>query len=131
MKIQSKPAIVGANTDTVREFLTDARNLEHLLPQDKISDFKADESQCSFKIQGAIVITLVQDGVENGNVKLKSGEKSPFPFNLIVNLNGDGEFTKGNIDFNGEVNMFIKMMAEKPLTALFEHMTQALQKHFA
>jgi carbon monoxide dehydrogenase subunit G len=131
MEIKSEKALVNASKSDIIHFLKDARNLEHLLPTDKIQDFKSDESTCSFKVQGAIVITLVENGVSENEVFLKSGEKAPFPFDLTVQLSDQGNQTEGYIHFQGDVNMFIKMMAEKPLTALFEHMTKALQQHYA
>ena len=131
MKIDSTKVSVNATEATIKSFITDSRNLNHLLPQDNIKDFEADEKQCSFKVQGGVTITLIQDGQEDGKVFLKSGEKSPFPFRLTVHLNEAGEATEGYIAFDGEVNMFMKMMVEKPLTNLFNYMSHKLEKHFA
>ena len=132
MKINSETVIVSAPQQEVFDFLKDANNLWHLLPQDKISDFKASVDQCSFKVQGGVIISLIHDG-EEGMDKLfmKSGEKSPFPFRLTIHTTAQGEHTKGEIEFNGEVNMFLKMMVEKPLTNLFNYMSKKLQERFA
>lgn len=132
MKIDSNKVTVNAPQQTVFEFLKDSNNLIHLLPQDKISDFQSTSEDCSFKIQGGITITLIQDG-DDGMDKLymKSGEKSPFPFRLTINTADLGENTDGSIHFDSEVNMFLKMMVEKPLTNLFNYMSDKLQEHFA
>ena len=132
MKINSQTVIVSAPQQTVFDFLKDANNLIHLLPQDKISDFKATKEACSFKVQGGVMISLVHDG-EQGMDKLfmKSGEKSPFPFRLTIHTENKGDQTQGRIDFDGEVNMFLKMMVEKPLTNLFNYMSEKLQARFA
>ncbi len=131
MKINSDKAIVSASSETILEFLSNAENLIHLLPQDKISDWKATNEECSFKVQGGIVITLVENGMEAPiKLFLKSGEKSPFPFTLTIHLDQKDLATEGYIEFDGEVNMFLKMMVEKPLTALFNHMTRELQNWF-
>ena len=132
MKIESTKVDVNANAATIYSFLKDANNLVHLLPKDNISDFKSSESECSFKVQGGVTITLVQNGGEEPNkLFLKSGEKSPFPFNLTIHINEGAETTNGFIAFDGEVNMFLKMMVEKPLTNLFNYMSNKLQQHFA
>ena len=131
MKIDSTKVSVNASEATIKTFITDSRNLIHLLPQDNIKDFEADETQCSFKVQGGVTITLIQDGEEDGKVFLKSGDKSPFPFRLTVHLNDNGTATDGYIAFDGEVNMFMKMMVEKPLTNLFNYMSNKLEKHYA
>ena len=132
MIIKSEKAIVPASNEAILEFLSSAENLIHLLPQDKISDWKATPEECSFKVQGGIVITLMQNGKEEPNkLFLKSGEKSPFPFDLTVHLTQKDLETEGYIEFNGEMNMFLKMMVETPLTALFNHMTVELQNYFS
>lgn len=132
MKIESTKVDVNAVPSTIYNFLKDANNLVHLLPKDNISDFKATESECSFKVQGGITITLVQNGGEEPNkLFLKSGEKSPFPFNLTIHIDQAGEKSNGYIVFDGEVNMFLKMMVEKPLTNLFNYMSNKLQQQFS
>ena len=123
---------VGANRSNIIEFLTKPSNLEHLLPMDKVKDFISDESSCSFKVQGGFIISLFQDGSEEGKVFLKSGEKSPFPFKLTIHLvEQEGNKTEGQIEFDGEVNAFMKMMVEKPLLSLFNYMSNKLGKHFS
>lgn len=132
MKINSQTVIVSAPQQEVFDFLKDANNIIHLLPQDKVSDFKATQDECSFKVQGGVIISLIHDG-EEGTDKLfmKSGEKSPFPFRLTIHTSNKSEQTEGRIEFDGQVNMFLKMMVEKPLTNLFDYMSKKLQEHFA
>ena len=132
MKIESTKVVVNAEIQTVFDFLTNTENLYHILPQDKISDWKADSTSCSFKIQGGVTISLKQQSQE-APVKLvmKSGEKSPFPFTLTVHLASQGAQTEGYIAFDGDVNMFLKMMVEKPLTNLFNYMSEKLREYYA
>ena len=132
MKIESTKVVVNAEIQTVFDFLTNTENLYHILPQDKISDWKADSTSCSFKIQGGVTISLKQQSQE-APVKLvmKSGEKSPFPFTLTVHLTSQGAQTEGYIAFDGDVNMFLKMMVEKPLTNLFNYMSEKLREYYA
>ena len=123
---------VETNIKNIESFLTNSNNIEHLLPKDKISDFQADELSCSFKVQGGITISLVQNGVDDGKIFLRSGEKSPFPFKLTIYLNHIEEnATEGYIEFDGEVNAFLKMMVEKPLMNLFNYMSNKLSAHFS
>lgn len=133
MKIQSKKELVNQSIQKVFDFLKDTRNIYEILPQDKISDWKADELTCSFKVQGGIIISFVQISLESPTtICLKSGEKAPFPFTLIVNLMQKGENqTEGSLSFDGEVNMFLKMLVEAPLTNLFDFMTSKLKEKYA
>ena len=131
MIIKANNVVVNADQATVRDFLGDSNNMEHLLPTDKISDFQATKEGCSFKVQGGITISLLQDG-DNGSNELymKSGEKSPFPFKLTIFMNENGAATEGCIQFDGQVNAFLKMMVEKPLTNLFNYMSTQLVEQF-
>lgn len=131
MKIESNKVNVGATKADISVFLLDAQNLIHLLPQDKIADWKATSTECSFKVQGGVIISLIHDGQgDNGEIFMKSGAGTPFPFKLTIHLNETGSSTEGFIAFDGEVNMFLKMMVEKPLTALFNLMSDKLKAHF-
>lgn len=131
MKIESTKVQVNASQEAIHAFLSDARNLYHILPQDKISDWQATEEECSFKVQGGITITLIENGSEGlGKLNMKSGAKSPFPFALSILTTPSDTTTEGFLLFDGEVNMFLKMMVEKPLTNLFNYMSEKLKSHF-
>lgn len=132
MTLDSNTVLVAAPQVEIVEFLKDANNLYLILPQDSISDFKATKEDCSFKVQGGITISLIHDGDDGlDKIYMKSGAKSPFPFRLTIQTNVLESGTEGFIHFDGEVNMFLKMMVEKPLSNLFNYMTKKLQEHFA
>lgn len=131
MQIESTKVVVKASQETIASFLKDSQNLIYMLPKDQIADWKATSNECSFKVQGAVIISLIQDGSENTNkIFMKSGEKSPFPFRLTIHLEAQENETIGYIAFDGEVNVFLKMMVQKPLTALFNIMSENLKSHF-
>lgn len=131
MKIESNKVVVNASRDQVMTFLSDSQNLIHLLPEDKISDWKASNTDCSFKVQGGVIISLIQDGKnELDELYMKSGQGTPFPFKLTIQLKDLNGQTEGSILFDGEVNMFLRMMVEKPLTALFNLMSEKLKIYF-
>lgn len=131
MKIESNKSTVNAPKEEVFKFLSNTENLGKLLPQNEVKDFKGTEKECSFKVQGGITISLVQDELNPSNeIKMVSGEKSPFPFKLSVHLADSDGKTEGFIAFDGEVNAFLKMMVKKPLTNLFNHMTNELKDNF-
>jgi carbon monoxide dehydrogenase subunit G len=131
MNIESQRVTVAAKNDEVFEFLSSPENIHELLPQDKVSDFKSDEKSCSFKVQGGFTITLVQDELTPHNrIKMISGEKSPFPFELTIHIEDIDAETVGYISFDGEVNSFLKMMVQKPLTNLFNYMSVKLKEKY-
>lgn len=127
MIIQSSTSNVSANIETVKSFLSDPRNLERLLPADRISQFEANEESCSFVVQGGININLLLDQQHETTVCYRSGAGSPFPFMLNICLTAQGVQTDGYVLFDGEINGFLKLMVEKPLKSLFEGMIERLQ----
>ncbi len=131
MIIESIPASVHQPISVVFDFLKNIENLNYLLPQDKISAWTATSTDCSFKIQGGIIIPLVLDNtVENKEINLISGPKSPFPFTLSVRLSETSEGTKGQLFFDGKMSKTIQFLAEKPLKNLFNTMTENIKVHF-
>jgi hypothetical protein len=131
MILKSTSVLINENQENIFLFLSDSSNLFHILPKESISDWKANLTECSFKVQGGVVISLVQDGFEGkSKIFMKSGEKSPFPFKLTLNLEKIENQTQGYIEFDGELNKFLKMMVEKPLTNLFNYMSEKLKTHF-
>ena len=132
MTIKGNTVTVNASQAEIFAFLGDSNNIIHLLPHDKISDFKSTDEMCSFKVQGGVMISLIQDGVNGTDILfMKSGKKSPFPFRLTIKVEKAGDASKGYIQFDGEVNAFLKMMVERPLTNLFNYMSDRLQKQFS
>jgi carbon monoxide dehydrogenase subunit G len=131
MEIKSETAHVQAPITEVFEFLSDCSNIEVLLPADKISDFTCNSEGCNFKVQGGFNISLLYVSKESPNhIRMKSGEKAPFDYTLDIILKEKDGHTDGHMEFNGDVNMFLKMMVEKPLTALFNSMAKKLQQQF-
>ncbi len=131
MIIESIPTSVQQPISVVFEFLKNIENLNFLLPHDKISAWTATSTDCSFKIQGGIIIPLVLDNtVDNQEINLVSGPKSPFPFTLSVRLSEIPEGTKGQLHFDGKMSKAIQFLAEKPLKNLFNTMTENIKFHF-
>jgi len=124
---------INSNTVTVRNsakevhaWLCDMNNFKELLPADKISEWQSDTTQCSFKVQNAILIPLIFVSKNDFDlIHIKSGEKAPFPFTLDVHIKAKSENEcEGYIEFKGELNMFLKMVAERPLENLFNHIAK-------
>lgn len=128
-KIESNKVLINASPKEVFDFIADFNNIIQLLPQDKISDWKSTTDDCSFKIQNAAIIPLVKSSVEEpGKINIVSGEKSPFPFTLKVTISASDGGTEAFLNFEGEINPFLKMMVVTPLTNLFNYMANRLQE---
>ena len=129
MKIKSKEGNITRPAAEVFDYLSDMNNFKNLLPQDKISEWESDMDSCSFKIQGATTISFVKESVESPNhIHMVSGDNSPFAFTLDVYLNEEGGSTVGHQIFEADINMFMKMLVEKPLQNLFDYIVDQLEK---
>ncbi len=57
---------------------------------------------------------------------MKSTDRSPFPFTLNVHLEEKDGATEIHEVFEADLNPFIKMMVEKPLKNLFDHIADKM-----
>ncbi len=125
--IESKQVNVANNQKEVFDFLADLNNFKLLLPQDKISNWKSDTKSCSFKVNGMATIALIHESAtENSAHHIVSGPESPFPFKLDIFVNADGDNSIAYNKFTGEINPFLKLMVEKPLSNLFNYIADRL-----
>ncbi|HOP42567.1 MAG TPA: hypothetical protein PLA11_03545 [Flavobacteriales bacterium] len=126
-RIESKQVEIAKPAGELYDFLQDMTNFGQLLPQERISDWKADAGECSFKVQGAATIGLKLDGGSRpDHVRMKATDRSPFPFTLDVHLKEEEGRTRAWQEFNADLNPFIKMMVEKPLKNLFDHIADRM-----
>ena len=127
-KLESKKVEITKPAQDLYAFLKDMNNFQQLLPEGRISEWKSDGTSCSFKVQGAATIGLMLDGGTPPTLlKLKATERSPFPFTLDVFLKEEGGITTAWQEFNADLNPFIKMMVEKPLQNLFDHIADRMK----
>lgn len=112
------------------DFLSDFKNFDSILPQDKIENFKVLEDGCSFSIKGITPMTIrVAEKKPYEYILFSSEGLAKFNFNLKAIFTGDPANTGlCKIDLSGDMNPFIKSMAEKPLTALINTMSEKLSK---
>jgi carbon monoxide dehydrogenase subunit G len=129
-KIESNHVTINKPQQFVFEFMEDFNNIKQLLPQDDISDWRSDENQCSFKVKNAAIIPLVKKNTNpSSEIFIISGEKAPFPFELVVHFKAiDDQTTEAYLNFEGDINAFLKMMVVKPLTNLFNYMANKLKE---
>lgn len=126
-RIESKHVDIARPAQEIHGFLQDMNNFHQLLPQERISDWKSDGTSCSFKVQGAASIGLRLDEAPSPDVvRMRSTERSPFPFTLDVHLDGANGSTKAYQVFEADLNPFIRMMVEGPLKNLFDHIADRM-----
>jgi hypothetical protein len=112
------------------DFLSDFKNFGSLLPEDKVDNFKYSETECSFNIKGITPMTIkVAEKVPYEFILFSSDGLAKFNFSLKVQLIGDANSPgECKIDLLGDLNPFIKAMAEKPLAGLVNTMSLKLSQ---
>jgi carbon monoxide dehydrogenase subunit G len=131
MEIKSRIGHINKSDQDVFDFLNDLNNYRELFPDDKISDWKSDKDSCSFKIKGAASIGFIKKStVPFSEINLISDDKSPIEFGLNIFLTPAEGKTEGRLEFESNVNPFLRMMIEKPLKNLFGLMIDNMEKKF-
>lgn len=129
MNIESTKTSINNNQKAVYDFLMDLNNVESLLPDGKFTEWKGSYDECSFKMQGFSLTLKKDSSVPHNEIKLISGEDSPIDFDLNIYIDDKGENTsEAYLICEARVNTFLKMMIEKPLTSLFNHMSEKLSR---
>jgi hypothetical protein len=108
------------------DFMCDFNNFKHLLPSDKIENFACTTEQCSFGIKGLMPLTIkIKEFSAPNRITYETLGLAKFVFTLHIHLL-DNQTT--NVQLEGDMNPFIKVMAEKPLKELINTMALKLSE---
>jgi hypothetical protein len=112
------------------EFLEDFKNFNSILPHDKVQNFQFSENECSFHIKGITPMTIkLLEKKPYEFILFTSEGLAKFNFKLKVFLIGNArEKGQCKLELMGDLNPFIKTMAEKPLTQLVNTMSIKLSQ---
>jgi len=117
-RIESEQVDISKSPEEVFNFLSNFNNFEKLMPE-QVTDWVSDSDTCSFNIKGMASLGMaIETRTPNSQIKIKKNGKAPFDFFLTCDI---GEGKSGNestlkLFFDADLNPFLKMMAEKPLT---------------
>lgn len=115
-RLESNKVVVEKRPEEVFTFLSDFNNIGKLMPE-QVVDFKTEGDTCRFTIKGMATLGLIYDVKKPyESVSMKSHGKVPFDFILSCAMEPIGEETSLQLFLNADLNPFLKMMAEKPLT---------------
>ena len=106
-------------------FLSDFKNFEAILPEDRVANFQYNGDTCSFDIKGMTPLQIrLTDKKENEFLLFSTEGLARFNFTLKV------IFTEKTcrVDLSGDMNPIIKSMAEKPLSGLINTMSLRLSQ---
>jgi len=116
-RIESEKVIVNQSAEEIFNFLADFNNLGGLMPE-QVEGFTVDGDTCKFTIKGMATLGLkFESKTPYSEIVMAKHEKAPFDLKLICKINSETEKTSNlQLFFDADLNPFLKMMAEKPLT---------------
>jgi carbon monoxide dehydrogenase subunit G len=134
-KVVSKIGKINRNDDEVYNFLSDFRNLDDLVPSEKITNWQSDEDRCRFSIAGigATGMRIVEKEPYK-LIKLGSYKESPVSFNLWIQLKkvqeGDTRIRiTGEPQMNSIMNAMVNKYLRKGLDSAVDKLTDFFNNH--
>ncbi len=120
LKIEPEPALVKKSASFVFAYLSDFNNYKELMPE-QAANWVSTTENCSFTIQGIATLALkFENKIPETEIHIVKDGKAPFDFKISEFINQVGEETEVKLIMTADVNPFVKMMAEKPLTNFME-----------
>ncbi len=128
--IKSESLSTSSAIKDLYNYLIDFNNFKNILPEDKVENFECSGDTCSFNIKGVTALTVrISEKIPNTSIKYQTEGLAKFNFILEAKFEGDAEsLGKCNVQLHGDMNPFIKVMAEKPLTQLVNTMSVKLSQ---
>tara|TARA_B110000037_G_scaffold132171_1_gene150111 strand:+ start:3113 stop:3520 length:408 start_codon:yes stop_codon:yes gene_type:complete len=129
LKIKSDQFTFNGKQSDCIEFLSDLNNYKNLFPKDKIKNWKSEKDYCEFNLQNAYTLKILKKSVVENIVFLESGEKSPFTFEIKIEINEKSKnICTAHIESEANVSALLKTIIGKPLNELFNHMASKIEE---
>ncbi len=126
----SAPTLINKAPEYWFNFFADMRNFKSLLPEDKISDWEAEESRCRFQIKGLTKVAFaITEKTPHTKVVYGGSEKMPIPLSFVMDIQAvPGQTNQSTVvlKLETELNAMMKMMLEKPLSNLVQTIASKL-----
>ncbi len=127
-KIESEKVEVNNSAENIFNYLSDFNNFQKLMPP-QVTNWTSTTEDCSFTINGMATIGMkIIDKAPFTKITISSNGKVPFEFKLFVLITETGANScVGQLVFESELNMMMKMMVEKPLGNFFNMLAQKMK----
>lgn len=125
--IESGQELINKAPSEIYNFLVDCNNHEKLMPE-QVEKWQSTDTTCQFTIKGTADLSLrIKETQENAAIILEPYEKIPFPFTLAWKIADEGGNSNVQAVLEADMNMFIKMVAAKPLENFLKHQLAELK----
>ena len=127
-QIKSEKQVITNTCEAIYDFLIDFNNFKSFAPP-QVQNWQSDCDNCSFSIEGMTQIELTKGTcTKPSQIIYKSIGKSPLSFDLNINLTNFNDNCECQIILSADLNPFLKIMAEKPLTNFVNTLVSKLKE---
>ena len=127
LTIESNKVNVNHSAQEVFDFIVDLNNLEKLMPPERVEYWKSTDTTCRFGIKNLASIGMKHlELISPNKIVLESDGKNPFTFKLNIFIKEVNDSVESYFEFEGDVNMFMKAMVQKPLKQFFDTLAENL-----
>lgn len=128
--IKSNREAIAATPEAVFGLLADYRNFNELLPE-QVTNWKVSGDICSFTIKGMADISLKISQKQPFSLVIYSSlNQTPFPFELVFNIEKNDTRSAVTCEFRGELSTMLQMLAKSPLQNFVNMVVERLKVHF-
>ena len=127
---ESRTGKLICNAGEVYNFLTDIRNIEHVIPSGTASNWESDRESCSFRVNplGDVDIRLTEK-VLNKKVVFSGNALQVNNFSLIINISGiENQPAEVRVLLSAEMNPVLKMVAAGPVRQFLDTLINEMEK---
>lgn len=129
-KYESKQEQIRRPAEQIYAVISDFNNFTPIV-QDKVEDWSADETSCSFKVKGMSVRLYMEEKVPYEYVKISGDDRSPLEFTFWVQLKQVDEYdTRMRLVLHAKLNMVMKMMIGSKLQDGLNQIASQMAKAF-
>ncbi len=131
MKIESRIGSSSAPASKMYAFINDFRNFNHFIPEDRISNWQAEQDSCSFSVDmlGDVRLEIIERN-EASLVKIKSDPSvSSYNFTLWIQFKEAGaNVTRVKITMEPQLNQVMLAMVKSPLKKFIDSLVNEIEK---
>jgi len=128
MNLEAQKIIVQKSSKEIFELLTDLKNFEGLMPENK-EKFEVDGDSFIFGLKGMPEIRLVLEEKTEYSKIVLGAASSKLSFSLTLNINEiDEKTSETQLLFNGDFNPMMAMMVKSPLQKFINALTENMAK---
>ena len=125
-EIESTLNAVNSSAKTVFDFLTNINNHEKLMPS-QVSEWWSNADEAKLKVQGLGTLHLKKDVIKDDSyIKIIPIGTTPVDLYIEWHIQTEGENCKVKTIIFADLNMFMKMVAMKPLQGLADYMASKI-----